>query len=577
MKCSIQRVFFSGVVIGGMRFGACAVLGTLLLLVPARCGICEKISYGVVDLSVDSVEPAGVGLLKIELNHETFLVSEKEASRKVLLRMLKRTSWTQKLPFETFEVILREALTQEDIEVLQVAVLAGLKDVSYADFNKELIWREMFASTVGREVLVGSLRASARDGHEERVCQLLVLAGQTGDPATQESLHSVQAALSERCLFRSIDSAIRTLIIEGDVTRAAQMLESARRVFGSASEAVEMKEATLARGFATIAHAIENSTGDVLASAIAEVSNFAGNVGVMVAQNSRIEELFASTAIDRKRYRELLSYLPHFNLQKRTTRMHESVLAAIRGVSDGDYELLQDEKIVAAMAGFASKDEEILQAYQRMLERMIGSLIDQGKVAEAESVLALSGASLRPLSENMRRIVIDIVRGYTSRAEIESASRVLHQWLSPAPKLLVLDLLLRKYGLSLYSLWLISLPCIGGIIWLRRKRVGYRAVKEEHARPNMSPSMSEPDALVYDQKASAFSQEYLDDLQFFGLKPDATLADIKRAYRQAVKECHPDLIQKNNPESKSLFIAITQRYERLIACRTKSELARAEM
>lgn len=579
MKSSISPVCLSGPAatnIIRIPYVVSVLLGVLCVLGPARVGVCEKISYGKVSLAVDSIEPAGAGLLKIELDRETFLVSEKDASRKVLLRMINKGTWSQKLPFESFEVIIREALNRNDEEVLQAAVVAGLRDVAYEELDKELIWREMLASSIGREVLVRALRVSGAEGRPERVCQVLLLVRQAGDLETQEALYNLQAALSERCLSISIDNAVKTLVVEGDLTQAMRTLESARRIFAPASEANATKGAKVGRGLAVIGHAIENSNGDVLASAVAEMANNTRLEGVSFAKSARVEELFAATAIERGKFRQLLSYLPHFDLTRRTTRMHESVLAAIRGIAPAEYSVFGDEKIAAAIKGFADKDEEISQAYREALERVIAGLVDKGSLREAVSILETNRALLSPVSTTMRRSISQIVRGYGNRGEIADASRVLGQWLSPAPKLLKFDLVLAKYGLSVYRLLFVLLSFVIGAVWWRIKRVSGRVTPKESPKATTSSGAQGAQATPNETQTSSSDEEYVENLRFFGLTPKATLPEIKHAYRQAVKECHPDLNQDDSPESKSMFIAITRRYERLMALRAMDQVMMAE-
>jgi DnaJ-class molecular chaperone len=50
----------------------------------------------------------------------------------------------------------------------------------------------------------------------------------------------------------------------------------------------------------------------------------------------------------------------------------------------------------------------------------------------------------------------------------------------------------------------------------------------------------------------------------FNLKRGASLQQIKVAYRNAVKTCHPDLNPNAGPEETARFITLTKTYERLL-------------
>ncbi len=62
-----------------------------------------------------------------------------------------------------------------------------------------------------------------------------------------------------------------------------------------------------------------------------------------------------------------------------------------------------------------------------------------------------------------------------------------------------------------------------------------------------------------------------DPYKILGLSPRATLEDIKRAYRQKIKTCHPDLCRAE-PSGPRAFQVLTQAYETLI--RGKSHVER---
>jgi preprotein translocase subunit Sec63 len=63
--------------------------------------------------------------------------------------------------------------------------------------------------------------------------------------------------------------------------------------------------------------------------------------------------------------------------------------------------------------------------------------------------------------------------------------------------------------------------------------------------------------------------EYVNCLKVFGLRPGADLAAIKNAYRNAVKEYHPDRNRNAQEMAAEVFIEMTRTYERLIELHTK--------
>ena len=112
-------------------------------------------------------------------------------------------------------------------------------------------------------------------------------------------------------------------------------------------------------------------------------------------------------------------------------------------------------------------------------------------------------------------------------------------------------------------------------LFIRQRRQRHRQrERQEHSRaqalhsedPNgyvaeLAPKQPRAQGAGVEVRLSA---EYLEVLKFFNLNPQVSIAEIKLAYRQAVKAVHPDLNQGAPADTTEEFICITQRYERLL-------------
>ena len=109
-------------------------------------------------------------------------------------------------------------------------------------------------------------------------------------------------------------------------------------------------------------------------------------------------------------------------------------------------------------------------------------------------------------------------------------------------------------------------------IFIRQRRQSRQ--RQEHSRAQAlhseDPNRYEAELAPKQPRAQGagvevrLSAEYLEVLKFFNLNPQVSIAEIKLAYRQAVKAVHPDLNQGAPADTTEEFICITQRYERLL-------------
>jgi hypothetical protein len=70
-------------------------------------------------------------------------------------------------------------------------------------------------------------------------------------------------------------------------------------------------------------------------------------------------------------------------------------------------------------------------------------------------------------------------------------------------------------------------------------------------------------------RANPMMQEYCILLDKFKLPRDASVKDVKSAYRTVVKKFHPDLHPNQSEEDKNYFVEMTEAYENVLEIRKK--------
>jgi DnaJ-domain-containing protein 1 len=144
-----------------------------------------------------------------------------------------------------------------------------------------------------------------------------------------------------------------------------------------------------------------------------------------------------------------------------------------------------------------------------------------------------------------------IVKGYLDRGDVLSASKFVEENRGSIDFMTRLRLMAGRMNLSLMSFSLIVLISLGFGFW-----TVFRLFRRTDAAAN---------------DLEKYPEEYLEALATFGLSPKASVRNIKKAYRKAVKIHHPDLKQDSSREDQQFFIKLHMDYEALLKFHRQSK------
>jgi hypothetical protein len=148
---------------------------------------------------------------------------------------------------------------------------------------------------------------------------------------------------------------------------------------------------------------------------------------------------------------------------------------------------------------------------------------------------------------------------------------------SGAPVMLRLNLLISSNPLLVLVSSATLIVC--GLLLVFARRRSEAGKPQESVRQSVAPRKEEQRAeegeeehirrarfVRYspDLRGGGIRDEYADLLSVFGMYPGVKLSHIKNAYRNAVKNCHPDLNRNASSAEADRFIYLTQTYERLL-------------
>lgn len=281
--------------------------------------------------------------------------------------------------------------------------------------------------------------------------------------------------------------------------------------------------------------------------------------------------------------------LVRIDFDRRTDRTHELLNSALGAIRPSETSPLMHQAVNQFIARLADKDERVRLAIVSALEQQISYLIGIGRLNDSEALIKRL-AQLRPdPSRENDALRSKLAFAMLERGQEGSASAVLGAVKSGVPLLFTLKLAAyRIWNDSLLLLAVILVP-ITILVIVRGRHIKARLADLARAREvaekilgsatleeeESDDEESRPKGFTVLQKRNVISpsqHEYLQLLAVFGLEANAGLSDIKRAYRQAVKSCHPDSQGAKDAKASQQFISYTKNYERLLELRAAQGL-----
>ena len=484
------------------------IICSVSILFSPLLAMADSVSYQGIALPVTSLGKLGHGQVAVSVFNQAALVSESQVGRRVVL-LYTSSGRLHDLSLQSIGELLVAASADGDGQLTAALLTALLRDpiILHADVVK--IVQQMTATELGRRSLVEALREVVPQSTTDRVCPIIFQL----NVQELESLVLQGGELLEplvRCRSYGFDLAAQDFT-QGRIEPGTQRVQQVVALMqGDASERVELlawlSSVSMVRKSEA---ALDNKTFEQHLE-ILRVAPLTARLAPSITKQLALA--FAERAHAQGQANLTLRIIANLNFNERTTKHHELLLRALDLQPAAVMQAMAEPTIKTALLLYAGKDEQIAVKIAPLL------------YAQAE-------LSQRPAESILLRIKRALV-------PISLASGVL---------LLLLFIFIRQ----------------------RRQRQ-----RQEHSRAQAlhseDPNRYEAELAPKQPRAQGagvevrLSAEYLEVLKFFNLNPQVSIAEIKLAYRQAVKAVHPDLNQGAPADTTEEFIYITQRYERLL-------------
>ncbi len=275
---------------------------------------------------------------------------------------------------------------------------------------------------------------------------------------------------------------------------------------------------------------------------------------------------------------EAVLFLARIDLEKRTPRVHEVVIRAVRALPESAGAVLKDVRVDVFLQAMAKVDGNLKDVYLDFLERQGGYVYRHGEAADFEKISAALirlRADPNPANDEMRvkQAIMYLGEGMRSLAiytlsKVQTGLSIMQRF-----RLSLAGLYVNRWVAYLLFIVLVSLTGWYLQFEFRRLRAARLAALERGAALDGGEFHFGPidvDELERRQREGELHpdlMEYEKLLSQLGLGIKASVKDIKTTYRNRVKTLHPDLTHNTGIETSSAFIELTRAYDRIFDLR----------
>jgi hypothetical protein len=537
-------------------------------------GYSESVSYRGSSFAVDALTPVHPEQVTVSVGGSSFMVPEKDVGRRVALAYAADAKLAKGMPWPNYLKFIEKLDGLQERDILEASAKMFLSSQELGVEERDQLSGTLMRVASGGAVLLKALEATGTSSQSIPVCMAIRGLDTAGRAAAKESAQQVLLRHNAVC-SEFLRKLARKHLSEGLVDESIQDLDVSISAFtlgpeldGSIVAArhhlAEMQKALIARDSFMYRTAFQEAAKD---SFLADALN---------SGRTSAAQRAAGTFLDEGRPVDALSILTLIDFERRSESTHELVLKALSDLQNRGPEVFKQEKVSRFLTEFALKDESIKALLVSMLDASIREDVSRGDLSLAATLLdAVREIRPDPSPEN-DQLRFSWARRLLNQGQLAQAQVILASTSTRAPVLLRLDLLITSN--PLLALVSSAVLFVGGLLFVfARRRVKVEKPQEvahqrsdfreeEKASEGEDERVQRARFVRYspDLRGGGIRDEYADLLSVFGMSPGVKLTSIKNAYRNAVKNCHPDLNLNASSAEADKFIYLTQTYERLL-------------
>lgn len=569
-----------GLPVGGdfvLRSVICFLISWLVALYPLSA-LAESVLINQVPFEVEENVSVDQDNSKITLFGGTHLVPRKDVEDFVLAQYFSKRERIGTLPPASLQTLVENCLNDKNTERAERALTALLQHptITVPDGIKFLTDLSKQPETIA--LFKGVVKNALEISPNPRLMAYLILKVGMGD---LEWLRLKSVVLVYR-----YGEAVRTLCEEQYIAAikteqfatASSVLTFIQAFFGI-DEPIYRKLKVVDEKIQRLLFHLKQ--GDVIAAGpLIEIVNSDPYLSAMLYPFVTNALLDAAEKVFDKGERERALYvLCYISFERRTPRSHELTAKILSELIGSPQSPLTNLRVAEYLRKLAQKDETLKKAYENALEAQFSYLLDTGglqKIDDLIDVMLKVRDDPNRANDAMR---LNAALRAVEVGDLRFAEEKVRQMQTGLSLVDYVRLFLVGYFINFYVLCSIIAAVILGVLYKLRRKLSpsstsatkpQQAVQEEEEEAEEEP-FEAVRFVRYGGRIveNPFIDEYIECLKVFDLKPGADLKTIKMAYRNAVKEYHPDHNKDGGPVAAEKFIELTKAYDRTLELHEK--------
>jgi hypothetical protein len=549
----------------------------VLFLLAPRLSFSETVDVNGYPFAVDRIENVDANSLTLTLFGETVLVKRSELNDEIVRAYLNRSELFELVQVPLFTEFLVRALRENRSDWVRPAVEIALGADELSELEQANLVRTLAPEQGAVDVFKSVLQSISSGPHlGGPVCTMVHRVA--GQDLAWVKANAVRHVFRFRVTCEELlQRGYLESLISGDISNATLQLSIYGALYGIDSEGYQ---ATL-RLRGVLDGIVEGLRAADFSGAEKSIATFLSNPAYRREAPAIIDSLlaqFMSSALAEARFSDAFRFSslqgPDVPSPKVTTVLKRMLAAAVADPTKPALVRLPSG-VLSGMRVRALLDPEIRDGYLAYVTSVIRYLAANNQLLEALSWLdqLLSLRADPSVGNDDLRILL--VEAFLDAGDTEKAQNLLADVQSSGHGSVKLRVFLhaKRFGLAITIVFGLLILAFAARFLIGRLMPLLSALLDQKPspQPNVTADSTGSEPLrkfVSVHRAGGIKggrlDPYVELLRLFDLKVGADLHAIKVAFRNSVKECHPDLTPNPTPEKTAKFIELKEAYERLL-------------